>query len=96
MQNPGPEYIKLQKFLGVPEMFQEKDWVKNNTTGHFCLRPPNNRSTLYCQDDQVKKGRTRSLIAEKPKRNITMWLNNFYQPYNDELVQLLGKKFLWN
>ncbi|CAK8697927.1 unnamed protein product [Clavelina lepadiformis] len=96
MQNPGPEYIKLQKFLGVPEMFQEKDWVKNNTTGHFCLRPPNNRSTLYCQDDQVKKGRTRSLIAAKPKRNITMWLNNFYRPYNDELVQLLGKKFLWN
>ena len=96
-KNPGPEYLKLQQFLGVPRKFRPKDWTKHNTTGHFCLHPPANRSLLYCQDDGRKKARTRTdkQNATKPSEEIIEMLKEFYKPYNEQLYKVLSKNFHW-
>ena len=99
MENPGPEYIKIQKFFGVPQRIQPEDWVKRKTTGHFCLRPPENRSQLFCQDGGFRKARTRTLmkesIKEKPRLEVMDKLRQFYKPYNDELFKIIKTKFNW-
>jgi len=97
MKNPGPEYLKLQDFFGVPRNFRLDDWVKHNTTGHFCLHPPQNRSLLYCQDDGRRKARTRKFgnSAIKPSHQVTQMLRLFYQPYNLQLNNILNKDFNW-
>ena len=97
MSNPGPEYLKLQDFLGVPQNIQVDDWVKHNTTGHFCLHPPQDRSLLFCQDDGRTKARTRTNKKDKiiPSKNVTYMLQQFYKPYNEQLGKILNKDFDW-
>ena len=97
MKNPGPEYVKLQNFLGVSQQFRLEDWEKHRETGHFCLHPPQNRTALFCQVDGRRKGRTRGVgqNAMKPNKDIMSMLQKFYKPYNEQLYEILNINFNW-
>nr|XP_018672475.2 heparan sulfate glucosamine 3-O-sulfotransferase 4-like [Ciona intestinalis] len=96
MRNPGPSYEKFQDFVGVERRLRQEDWVKNNETGHFCLRPPADRSQIYCLDDGIAKARTRSLLAANtPTIESLAALKAFYEPYNHMLYGILGENYGW-
>lgn len=108
-KDPGPVIEQLQDFLPIPKLLLRKDFVRHPKTGLYCLRPwwnstydfsaeyrqdPTWGDGLYCL---VKsKGKTRSHNAAYPfPQHLKITLQKFYQPYNDMLYKLLGRKFLW-
>ena len=97
MKNPGPEYIKLQKFFGVEQRIQPKHWIRDDVTGHFCLQFPNNNSKIHCPAKTRRKGRTRSKTTPATPPSDKTWsiLRKFYQPFNEELYKILNKTFHW-
>ena len=84
---------KVQDFLHLPQLIYEDSFTVNPETGFYCLKISNKK---LCLDKA--KGRTRSLtrnstlkssISEQARKI----LDDFFQPYNVELLRLTGEKF---
>ena len=85
---PLQEMRKVEKFLNLQPFFQPDDFYYNSTRGFYCMRM---RFT----------GKTKCLGKSKGREHITVSqsimdkLNNFYQPYNSKLKQILNLDFSW-
>ena len=84
---PWVEMMSLERFLGVPAVSNETQFIKNSK-GYYCRRK---------QDDKRKclgdgKGRKHVPISEKFYKT----LEKYYKPHNQKLYDLLGRKFEWS
>ncbi|XP_022243258.1 heparan sulfate glucosamine 3-O-sulfotransferase 3A1-like, partial [Limulus polyphemus] len=85
--DPVGEMAKVQDFLGLQKVVDQKYFYFNETKGFPCIRK--SRSKSHCLDKT--KGRTH------PKINTTSLqrLRDFYRPFNLKFYQLVGKDFGW-
>ena len=84
---PWVEMMSLERFLGVPAVSNETQFIKNSR-GYYCRRK---------QDDEMRclgkdKGREHVAISEKFYKT----LEAYYKPHNQKLYDLLGRKFEWS
>ena len=84
---PWVEMMSLERFLGVPAVSNETQFIKSSK-GYYCRRK---------QDDKRKclgdgKGRKHVPISEKFYKT----LEKYYKPHNQKLYDLLGRKFEWS
>ena len=80
---------EVEVFLQLPEMFSERNFVKNETAGFYCYRGFKSQAKVKCLGPD--KGRRHEQLPVSEKRR----LEEFYRPYNQELFRLIGRRFPW-
>lgn len=86
-KNPLPALKELERFLKIPSYFNMSMFVYVEKKRFYCLR--NKDGSPACMSD--KKGRRHPQIDNGTRTR----LKNFFQPYNEELFKLIGKRFDW-
>ena len=89
IKNPVPGIIKVQKFLGLPVLLNEKHFVFNKTKGFYCTLNNKESSEIKCLGDS--KGRTHPQVRE----SALLKLKKFYKPWNERFFELIGENFGW-
>ena len=84
---------KVQDFLHLPQLIDRHSFVVNPKTGFYCLKISNKKLCLG-----KSKGRTRSLSGNSTLESsisdqARKILDDFFRPYNAELLLLTGEKF---
>nr|XP_006820905.1 PREDICTED: heparan sulfate glucosamine 3-O-sulfotransferase 2-like [Saccoglossus kowalevskii] len=83
--DPVSEIQKIEKFLGLPSYLQKEHLDFNSDTKFYCIVFPK----IRCPNKT--KGRRHPQIPTE----VTDQLYAFYQPYDNELQNLLNRKFSW-
>ena len=91
ISQPASELYKVQKFLAIKTVINDKYFSFNSTKGFPCLvkQPQNSQIKPHCLGET--KGRQHPKVSEKAVYN----LREFYNPYNQKLYIKLGKNFGW-
>nr|CAB3254155.1 heparan sulfate glucosamine 3-O-sulfotransferase 4-like [Phallusia mammillata] len=89
IREPWTSYAKIQDFLEMPKLIHKEDWVLNNKTGQYCLKPSSRipKPPLCVQP--------KSTDIQQPKEEIISAFTTFYKPYNEELFKILGYRYPW-
>ena len=83
----------VQKFINIPLVITEENFVRNRDTGFFCLKLNGTEKCLH-------KGFTRSrsssgTITSKIPDTSKKMLDDFYKQYESDLLKITEKKFMW-
>ena len=89
IKNPVPIIIEVQKFLGLPIMLKEDNFVYNQTKGFYCTKATADNLEVKCLGDT--KGRPHPYV----KPSTLEKLKEFYKPHNEMFFKLIGKDFGW-
>lgn len=89
ISDPVAEIGRVQDFLGLKRVINEKYFYFNSTKGFPCLLKSETRSTPRCLGKT--KGRNHPHINE----NAIERLREFYRPYNAKFYELTGINFGW-
>ena len=86
---------KVQSFLQISQFLKKENFVRSRETGFYCL---NTRHRLRCMGEN--KGRTRILtndaqVTSRISESSKTILQNFYHPYNIDLLNLTKQTFEW-
>jgi len=88
--SPGPIMLEIQKFMGLEQVIQPKDFVFNEDRGMFCLMRPGEDS---CSKLPQTKGRSihRHLSVEASSK-----LEKFFKPFDEYLAEMMSRDhFKW-
>ena len=85
--HPAEELNKIEKFLGIRHYFTEESFTYNEDKGFFCLNLP--RGAEGC----MYKGKGREHREVSP--DAIDKLKDFYKPFNEELFNIIGRRFDW-
>ena len=85
LKTPWTEINKLAEFAGVPPVLSERNFVFDEEKGFYC-RLEKDGGCLG-----GGKGREHPEVPEEAMQKI----REFYKPYNEDLYQLLGRRFNW-
>lgn len=92
LTNPGPEMVKAQKLLDLNVEITEKNFVINESTGHYCfnLNPKGNgrNQCLGAAKGRTKSSDGSSKVSEKARKV----LDKIFHKYNLELLNFLGSQ----
>lgn len=80
---------RVQAFLGLKQVINEKHFYFNSTKGFPCLVKSEERSTPHCLGKS--KGRNHPDIDRK----IIERLREFYRPFNRKFYQMTRTNFGW-
>lgn len=83
--NPAQVMINIQNLLHVPTFIGRSNFVINKATGFYCLSIHNRR---YCLP--ATKSKTTGVGKPAPDPRFVQKLEDFYEPYNRKLFDLLG------
>lgn len=89
ISDPVAEIGRVQDFLGLKRVINEKYFYFNSTKGFPCLLKSETRSTPRCLGKT--KGRNHPHIDEQAIQR----LREFYRPYNAKFYDLTGINFGW-
>lgn len=89
ISDPAGEMAKLQDFLGLERIINEKHFYFNETKGFPCLKKHGGSGHPHCLGKT--KGRTHPNISEQ----VLQRLRDFYRPFNTKFFQLIRKDFHW-
>jgi len=89
IKNPVPIIIEVQKFLGLPVMLNENNFVYDKIKGFYCIKATDDIQEVKCLGDS--KGRPHPYIKPATLRK----LKEFYKPHNELFFNLIGKDFGW-
>ena len=89
IKNPAPGLIKVQQFLGLPVLLNEKHFVYNKTKGFYCTLNNKEGHEVKCLGDS--KGRTHPKVRDSALRK----LKEFYKPWNERFFELIGEDYGW-
>ncbi len=84
MRYPAEVLQEIEKFLGINPYYQSDMFKINKETGLFCLDMNNGCMGIH-------KGRIHTKVSEEYLRI----LRNFYQPYDEDLIELTNRTFSW-
>lgn len=97
IRNPYKELHKVELFLSLVPKIRPEDFVYNPQKGFYCIassavsrRSSVTNSTISCLSKS--KGRRHVQVDE----DLVIKLSKFYQPYNDYLYSITGRRFDWN
>jgi len=88
--NPASETNAVERFLGLRQSIDEDHFVFPNSTGRFpCLRSKKGGKLPRCLGKT--KGRRHPMVND----HLLRILRDFYQPHNEKLYKLIGRRFDW-
>lgn len=88
--DPAGEMARVQDFLGLKRVVDEKYFHFNPAKGFPCLKRPESNSKPHCLGKT--KGRTHPNINP----SVVQRLRDFYKPYNMKFYQMTGHHFGWD
>lgn len=103
LSNPGKILKKFQEAVDLPVEIDEKSFVRNESTGFFCLDNKANlegaRVKLDTETGQFcmgsMKGRTRSSDGKsKISDEAKNLLDNYFRRFNNNLYELIGEPYI--
>ncbi len=89
ISDPAGEIAKVQSFLGLKQVINEKHFYFNSTKGFPCLKKPEKSDKPHCL------GKTKGRPHPKVDPQILQRLRDFYRPFNQKLYQMTGRDFGW-
>lgn len=88
--DPAGEMARVQDFLRLKRVVDEKYFHFNPAKGFPCLKRPESNSKPHCLGKT--KGRTHPNIDP----NVVQKLRDFYKPYNMKFYEMTGHHFGWD
>lgn len=88
--DPAGEMVRVQDFLRLKRVVDEKYFHFNPAKGFPCLKRPESTSKPHCLGKT--KGRTHPNIDP----NVVQKLRDFYKPFNMKFYQMTGHHFGWD
>lgn len=88
--DPAGEMVRVQDFLGLKRVVDEKYFHFNPAKGFPCLKRPESTSKPHCLGKT--KGRTHPNIDP----GVVQKLRDFYKPYNMKFYEMTGHHFGWD
>ncbi|XP_061168239.1 heparan sulfate glucosamine 3-O-sulfotransferase 5-like [Saccostrea echinata] len=85
--HPFEEMEKVESFLGLRHYLQEDHFVYDRKKGFYCINKENG--------DHKCLNRTKGRPHPKIDPEVEDQLNKFFEPYNQQFFQLVGKTFKW-
>ena len=86
---PAKEVSRVQNFLGLKPVINEKHFYFNTTKGFPCLKKPEKSGNPHCLGRT--KGRAHPVISSIALQR----LRHFYKPFNQKFYQMVGHDFGW-
>ena len=86
-KHPAMELQKVERFLGLKPYITEKNFVYNPAGTFYCLK---DRGKVSCMSKN--KGRAHRSMSDETRTS----LQRYYQPYNEDLFQTIGRRFPWD
>ena len=90
ISDPSGEMARVQDFLGLRRVVDDRHFHFNVAKGFPCLKRPEGNSKPHCLGKT--KGRTHPNIAG----HVVQRLREFYRPYNNKFYQMTGHDFGWD
>ena len=87
--DPANELSKVQDFLGLKRVINDKHFYFNSTKGFPCLKKPEGSGNPHCLGKT--KGRPHPDVDPK----VIKRLRDFYRPFNAKFYQMTGQDFHW-
>lgn len=84
---PFPELKLLENHLGLPEYFKSDMFVRPEGMQFFCFKSGNRSLSCMGREKGRKHPPIRKVVLDK--------LAQFYEPYNEELYSIIGRRFKW-
>lgn len=88
--DPATEVARVQEFLGLKQVINEKHFFFNTTKGFPCLKKPEGSGNPHCLGKT--KGRTHPEVDQK----VLQRLRDFFRPFNQKFYQITGIDFGWS
>ncbi|XP_045476738.1 heparan sulfate glucosamine 3-O-sulfotransferase 3B1 [Harmonia axyridis] len=88
--DPAAELHRVQNFLGLKQVINEKHFYFNATKGFPCLFKSEGHSAPHCL------GKTKGRNHPKVERAVLQRLKDFYRPFNNRFYQMTGINFGWS
>lgn len=91
IKNPVPGIMAVQKFLNLPVLINQHNFVYNETKRFYCFRrlDDDNKIQEHCLGDS--KGRKHPEIRDGTRRKLV----KFYKPHNKKFFEMINKDFGW-
>ncbi|KAK7939141.1 hypothetical protein WMY93_002467 [Mugilogobius chulae] len=90
ISDPAGEMVRVQDFLRLKRVIDEKYFHFNPAKGFPCLKRPESNSKPHCLGKT--KGRTHPNIDP----DVVQKLRNFYKPFNMKFYEMTGHHFGWD
>ena len=102
IEDPVKEMVKIEQFMKLDAYFKEDQFVQKKNSTFYCFRNKDKKSRM--EDDCMamhnkfrRKGRTRgSEILENDVLDAIKLLDDFYKPFNENLLRLFEKHGIEN
>nr|XP_039261366.1 heparan sulfate glucosamine 3-O-sulfotransferase 1-like isoform X1 [Styela clava] len=83
-----------QKFLGLEIKVDERDIVFDKAKGYHCIRVHRKDNAVQCLADTKGTTRNKTISGMMSKETLNS-LKKFYNKYNEELFEIINKRFNW-
>ncbi|KAK3731747.1 hypothetical protein RRG08_035416 [Elysia crispata] len=88
IRNPYKEVKKVEEFLELPDVLTEANFYFNETRGFYCPYP------FYSRMPECLSS-AKGVAHPKLRPEAEKLIYDYYRPYNEELFQIIGKRFNW-
>lgn len=89
IKNPVPQLIKLQEFLKIDTVIDEKYFIFNSTKGFYCVKKGVEDTEANCLGDT--KGREHPQISPSTIYKVY----KYFKPHNERFYSMIGQNFHW-
>lgn len=97
-KNPYEELNRLERFLSLKPVIKPEHFVYNQQKGFFCISPsgiPRGGSVNHPNGTSLCLSRSKGRRHVQVDKNLANKLSRFYEPYNDYLYSIIGRRFDW-
>nr|XP_054763226.1 LOW QUALITY PROTEIN: heparan sulfate glucosamine 3-O-sulfotransferase 4-like [Lytechinus pictus] len=89
IKNPVPQLMKLQRFLKIDTIIDERYFVYNSTKGFYCMKKSVEDTTADCLGET--KGREHPHISP----SVIHKVYRYFKPHNERFYSMIGQNFHW-
>lgn len=90
ISEPSEELSRVQDFLGLKRVINDKHFYWNSTKGFPCLKKPEGSGNPHCLGKS--KGRAHPQVSSR----VIKRLQDFFRPFNAKFYQMTGIDFGWD
>ena len=95
VENPYPEFVKIEQFLGLPNLVKNSTFFSDEKTNFQCWLSYT-RGTWCMQEDREDKTKGRKHPETKGEIKILVdKLREYFIPLNEEFFNFTGRRFNW-
>ena len=90
IEEPAKELLRVQTFLGLKPVINDKHFYYNATKGFPCLKKPEHSGNPHCL------GRTKGRPHPSINAQAIDRLKQFFRPFNQKFYQMVGVDYGWD